>query len=296
MFPFIILLSGIWFFLKIKKTDEIIAMKVSGMSNFSVIIIPCIVAMIIGIFYITAVSPVTSFLVKKYENIKGDYEKEQDYLAAITENGIWIKEKKNNKINFIRSEFLENQNLINLSLYEFDDDYNFIARYEAESANIKTKNWVLKNVKAFDNDGHLLRVDKEAYYTSLYDIDKIRHLYSNLDTISFWNIENQIQLLEQRGYSTKEMETKLQRSFSFPFFLLAMVLLSGVVTLGIRFKENNFTYIFVSIIACVLIYFFNDFSAALGKTDKLTIELAVWMPILIIFIFGSAGIIYANQN
>ena len=34
MFPFIILLSGIWFFLKIKKTDEIIAMKTSGMSNY----------------------------------------------------------------------------------------------------------------------------------------------------------------------------------------------------------------------------------------------------------------------
>ena len=74
---------------------------------------------------------------------------------------------------------------------------------------------------------------------------KIRHLYSNLDTISFWNIENQIQLLEERGYSTKEMETKLQRSFSFPFFLLAMVLLSGVVTLGIRFKENNFYLYFL---------------------------------------------------
>ena len=50
MFPFIILLSGIWFFLKIKKTDEIIAMKVSGMSNFSVIIIPSIISIIIGIF------------------------------------------------------------------------------------------------------------------------------------------------------------------------------------------------------------------------------------------------------
>ena len=34
MFPFVVLLSGIWFFLKIRKTDEIIAMKVSGMSNF----------------------------------------------------------------------------------------------------------------------------------------------------------------------------------------------------------------------------------------------------------------------
>ena len=41
-FPFIILLSGIWFFLKIKKTDELTAINISGMSNFSVIITPSI--------------------------------------------------------------------------------------------------------------------------------------------------------------------------------------------------------------------------------------------------------------
>ena len=49
MFPFVILISGIWFFLRIKKTDEIIALKVSGISNFSIIIIPSIVSIILGI-------------------------------------------------------------------------------------------------------------------------------------------------------------------------------------------------------------------------------------------------------
>jgi len=34
----------------------------------------------------------------------------------------------------------------------------------------------------------------------------------------------------------------------------------------------------------------------LGKTEKLPIEVAVWMPIAIIFIFSSVGIIHANQK
>ena len=127
-------------------------------------------------------------------------------------------------------------------------------------------------------------------------MEKILTLYSNLDTISFWNIENEIKLLEERGYSTKEMETKLQKSLSFPFFLLAMVFLSGIFTLATNSKESNFTYVFFTIITCVLIYFFNDFSAALGKTEKLSVEVAVWMPIVIIFIFNAVGVIYANQK
>ena len=98
MFPFIILLSGIWFFLKIKKSDEVTAMKVSGMSNFSIIIIPGLLSILLGIFIITSINPITSVLVKKYETIKGNYERDLDYLAAITENGIWIKEKSLKKI------------------------------------------------------------------------------------------------------------------------------------------------------------------------------------------------------
>ena len=92
------------------------------------------------------------------------------------------------------------------------------------------------------------------------------------------------------------MRAKLQRSLAFPFFLLSMILLSGVLTLGMQFKENNWTYIFVAIIASVLIFYFNDFSAALGKTEKLPIEVSVWMPIVIIFIFSAVGLIHANQK
>ena len=297
MFPFVILISGIWFFLKIKKTDEIIALKVSGISNFSIIIIPSIVSIILGIFIITAFNPITSVLVKKYEIIKGSYEKDQEYLAAITVNGIWIKEKNINKNNIIRSSNLNNENLIKVTIYEFDKENNFVKRIEAKSANISSFNWILKDVTIIDADGNYLSSNiSRLDYISMYDIQKIKSLYSNLDTISFWNLKNEIQLLEARGYSTREMEAKFQRSFAFPFFLLSMVLLSGVFTLGMTFKENNWSYVFIAIITSVLIFYFNDFSAALGKTEKLPILISVWMPIVIIFIFSGAGVIHANQK
>ena len=219
MFPFVILISGIWFFLKIKKTDEIIALKVSGISNFSIIIIPSIVSIILGILIITAFNPITSVLVKKYEIIKGSYEKDQEYLAAITVNGIWIKEKNINKNNIIRSSNLNNENLIRVTIYEFDKENNFVKRIEAKSANISSFNWILKDATIIDADGNYLASNiSRLDYISMYNIQKIKSLYSNLDTISFWNLKNEIQLLEARGYSTREMEAKFQRSFAFPFF------------------------------------------------------------------------------
>ena len=186
---------------------------------------------------------------------------------------------------------------MDVTIYEFDQNNNFTKRIEATSANISSVKWILNNVTIIDVSGTVLSKNIENIsYISIYDIDKIKSLYSNLDTISFWKIENEIKLLEERGYSTKEMQVKLHRSFAFPFFLLSMVLLSSVFTLGTRYKDNNWGYVFITIISSVLIFFFNDFSAALGKTEKLPIEVSVWMPVTIIFIFSTIGIIHANQK
>tara|TARA_B100000686_G_scaffold352137_1_gene453101 strand:+ start:536 stop:1627 length:1092 start_codon:yes stop_codon:yes gene_type:complete len=297
MFPFIVLLSGIWFFLKIKKTDEIIALKVSGLSNFTIILVPSIISIFLGIFFVTSINPITAVMVKKYETIKGSYERDQDYLAAITVNGIWIKEKNLEKNNIIRASNLKNNLLMNLSIYEFDKSQNFVRRIEAKSADISSLKWKLNQVKIMDEDGKVLSDNIEnIFYMSMYDIKKIKSLYSNLDTISFWSLEKEIELLKERGYSTNEMRAKFQRSLAYPLFLLSMVLLSGVFTLGLYFKNNNWTYVFIAVISSVIIFYFNDFSAALGKTGKLPIEVSVWMPIVIIFIFSSVGLIHANQK
>ena len=114
--------------------------------------------------------------------------------------------------------------------------------------------------------------------------------------MSFWNIKNEIELLENRGYSTNEMRSKMHQSIAFPFFLISMVFLSGVISLGFYLKDNNWNYVFISIISSVLIFYFNRFSAALGKTDKLPIEVSVWIPIVIIFLISSVGLIHANQK
>ena len=296
-FPFVILISGIWFFLRIKKTDELTAINVSGMSNLSVIIIPSILSIILGIFFVTSVNPITSMLVKKYETIKGNYEKDQDYLATVTVNGIWIKEKGVKSNYIVRAANLENNNLMKVTIYEFDKNNNFTRRVEADFADITALKWILKNPRVINADGILSTENiEDPSYFSMYDIKKIKSLYANLDTISFWNLENEIKLLKQRGYSTKEMQVRLHRALAFPFFLLSMVLLSSVFTLGAKYKDNNWTYVFLTIFSSVVIFFFNDFSAALGKTERLPIELSVWMPITIIFIFSFVGIIHANQK
>lgn len=297
LIPFIMLISSVWLFLKFIRSDELTVIKVSGISNASMVIVPSIFAFFFGIFLIIAINPVTALLSQKYFSMKGEYTQNNDYLAAITVNGIWIKEKNESGVNIVKAESMDGPLLKKVSIYQSDTENNPIRRFEAETADITEKNWKLQNVQIFPIDENIKKnIYKEFIYSSVYNIDEIKNLYSNLDTVAFWNLKNLINSYELRGYSTKEIKSKYQRTIAFPFFLLSMVLLAGVSILGLRFRGNYVGYVFFSIISCVIIYYFNDFSKVLGQTDRLPINLSVWMPILVIFIFSSVGLIHVNQK
>ena len=297
LFPFVILVSSIFVFLQLMRTNEIIPIKTAGKSNLNIISLFSIITFLIGVLLVVGATPVTSILTEKYLEIKSSYTKNNDYLAAITSNGIWIKEKKEKSSSLIRAKQLKNNKLIHVSLYQFDEKNNLIARIESENANIKTKKWRLNNVIIYrTNDNNSVEKIDKAVYQSAYDAKSIKNIYANINTVSFWKIKDVIKLYKKRGYSTAEYEGLFQKSLAFPFFLLSMVFLAAVGIFSTGYKGNFFYYITFSIFSCVFVYYFNDFSKALGQTGKLPITISVWMPILVIFIFTSIGLIRVQQK
>ena len=290
-------MPAIFIFLQLSRTNEIIPIKTAGKSNLSIISLFSIITFLIGIFLVVGVTPITSILTEKYLEVKSSYTKNNDYLAAITANGIWIKEKKEKSFSLIRAKQLKGNNLVNVSLYQFDEKNNLIARIESENANIRTKKWRLNNVIVYktDENNAVEKIDK-AIYQSAYDVESIKNIYANVNTISFWKIKDLIELYKKRGYSTAEYEGLFQKSLAFPFFLLSMVFLAAVGIFSTGYKGNFFYYITFSIFSCVFVYYFNDFSKALGQTGKLPITISIWMPILVIFIFSSIGLIRVQQK
>ena len=61
-------------------------------------------------------------------------------------------------------------------------------------------------------------------------------------------------------------------------------------------KSNNTRYVIVGLISCIVIYYLKDLSIALGKTNRIPLTLATWMPIIIIGLFSSVGILQINEK
>jgi len=297
IFPFIFLISSIVLFLSLIQSEEVNVIKITGISNFRIIMFPTMIALIFGTIIALGFGTITAKLTHKYLDIKNSYTEKNDFLAALTENGIWIKDIINENKNIIRARRLKGNSLKQLTIYQFNKDNENIFRIESDSADISKKEWKLQNAKIyFENENNKPNTFKEYYFFTNFDVSALKSLFSDLESISFWEMKKLKENYINLGYSTKELDGKFQKSLSYPFFLMSMTLLAGVVVMNIRFRGNYTGYIFLSVFLSVLIFYLSDFSKALGETEKISLIMSVWTPVITVFIFSSIGMIYINEK
>ena len=217
--PFIIFLSGMWFFISIKQNSELLTLKVFGYSNVKIISLISILSFVWGVLILLVINPVTSNMVKYYEKTKSNYSKDTDHLVTINRNGVWIKEAKDDELFIINAKRLEDKTLINVSINILSENNLIKKRIEANKAEISNNVWVLQNPKIFNFDSEAninLKEMDSLEFISFYDVDKLNNLFKNLDTISFLELITQREELVTRGY---EKSTISERINSFLLFL-----------------------------------------------------------------------------
>ena len=295
IFPFIFLISSILLFLFLLQSEELNLIKLAGLSNFRIIMYPAFISFICGIIIISGFTIISSKLSRLYLNIKNDYTLENDYLAAITENGIWIKDIVESKNIIINASSLEENFLLNVSIFEFEKDFNFLSRMEIEKADISSEYWKLHNLKKFQSNNKIKNFD-ELIFKSNFDLNKLKNIFTELRSISFWELNKVKKNYEDLGISTLEIESEFHKALAYPLFLMCMTVIAGLFVLGIESRKSYLFYVFLSIVLSVIIYYLNYFSKALGETNNLGIIPAIWSPIVILTIFCSIGLIRINEK
>ena len=295
LLPFIVFLSSMFYFLHLRSSKDLLLVKVFGYSNMKIIIILSFFSFFLGIFFLFTINPVTSTLVKYYETEKAQYAKDIDHLISVNKNGVWIKEIDENGYRIIGAKNLNKQNIENVSIYIFENN-ELTKRIDSEFAIISNNPWEMKNTYVYDTIKDETKFFKNYEYESDKTEKKINSLYKNLNTISFLNLISNYSELNKKGYSKKLLNEKINKFLSLPFFLFLMVVLAAIFTIGTLKNKQNFYYVIISIVACVVIYYFKDLSIALGQTEQISIVLSVWMPIIVIGLYCLIGVIQINEK
>ena len=116
---------------------------------------------------------------------------------------------------------------------------------------------------------------------------------SSLDLVRLFKLYNEYRLL---SYSTVEIELYLLKIFSFPFYLSIMTVFTAVIMLNIKRDKTKIFHLIAGIFLSVIIYFFNDLFNLLGKNNKIPILASIWLPLFILTILISIGLVKINEK
>jgi len=292
--PFIFLISTLLFFIKLINKNELSIFKYTGITNNQVLSIIVFFSFIIGIFLIFAFYTFSSKLKNQYLLIKNGFSSDDKYLAVITENGLWIRDEINETINITTADKINNNLLINVSIVQFDKNYNLLQLIQSKKVNIKSKNWNIDEpLITKDNVTVELEILK---FNSNFDIEIINNLFSNLSSMSLMQLNKLKKDYKKLGYSTVGIEVYENKIISVPIYLAIMTLLSGIIMFNSKYKKSKIFNIILGISLSVVIYYVNYFSGLLGETGKIPIILSVWLPMIILMLISLIGLVRINEK
>lgn len=294
MLPFILLLSTQFFFINLYKDNQIQIFKYSGLKNSNIIQTIGLATFTLAVFLIIIFYNMSSNLKSIYLKIKNNYSSDDKYLAVITKNGLWIKDIVDGKINITHASKIEKNHLINTFITQFDKNFEINQNISSEKIDIEKNEWIAFDVKLMHENSQENLNNFKIY--SNFDYKKIQNLFSNLSSLSL------LKLLELRknyiflNYSTTEVNIQILKILTFPIYLTMMTLLASIIMFNTKSLNNITLKISIGLFLSVIIYYFNNFFNILGKTEKISIHMAVFIPIIILIIINSVLLKSINEK
>ena len=295
IFPFIFLISTQFFFIRIDEKNELLLFKHSGLTNFDIIKILSIVSLLIGIFIVTFFYHFSSKLKHIHLDIKNQLSKDNKYLAVVTENGLWMKDELDEIVSIINADSIKQNTLINTSITQFNKNFEFIQNIEAKKVTIKKDYWLIEEA-IISKDEMQPMIQKNLVFKTNFSLDRINSLFSNLFSLTLWQLNKLKKDYQSLGYSTLEVDTHTLKIYSYPFYLMIMTVFSSIIMLNIKKDKPKIFNLILGILLSVIIYYINYFSNLLGENERLPIYIAIWMPQIILILLSSIGLVKINEK
>tara|TARA_B100000427_G_scaffold309888_1_gene299256 strand:- start:1039 stop:2118 length:1080 start_codon:yes stop_codon:yes gene_type:complete len=294
IFPFIFLIAAKFFYINLVDKNELEILKNNGIDNLKILSILSIISFFVGLIIIVFYYTFASNLKNQYLIFKNQFSGENQYLAIVNENGLWVKENVDNNINIINANSFEGDFLEDISITQVDDKYKTIKTIIASKADISNKTWILKNGKIFSSYSADENFDKH-YYKSTIDNLIISKLFSNLGSLNIYELHKLSNSYNLIGYSTTEIEIHLHKIYSLPFYLWIMTIVGSILMIKLKFIKTKFFTVIIGVLISVIVYYLNYFSSLFGSNDTIPIALSVWLPIIILFLSSAIGVIKINE-
>ena len=285
MFPFIFLISTQLFFITLFNNNELSIFKYSGLKNSKILLITSTVSFILGVIIITLFYNLSSNLKNFYLDLKSNYTKDDKYLAVITKNGLWIKDIVEKQTLIINAVKIEENQLVDSYISIFNENFEIIKNIVGPKIDVSNKEWLINDAEIFVNNER--KNVKDFKIKTNFDYQIIQNLFSNLSSLSFFELIELRKNYKSLNYSLVEIDIQIIKIVTFPLYLVLMTIFSSIIMLNTKQFKSSTVKISIGLFFSVIIYYFFNFFKVLGETEKINLINSIIIPLVLLALINS---------
>ena len=236
----------------------------------------------------------SSNLKNAYLELKSNYTSDDKYLAVITKNGLWIKDKIDDKIIITNSVSISDKYLVKNFITEFDKNFNILRNIKSDKIDISKKKWKIIDAKIYVKNNYT--ENKSIHLKTNFDLDRIQKLYSNLSSLNLIQLYELRENYKKLNYSITDLNLHLLKIAAFPIYLLLITIFASMIMFNIKNIKSSTFKISIGLFFSVIIYYLNNFSYVLGETERISLIFSVFFPLLVLTIINSLMIYKINEK
>ncbi len=297
LLPFAVLLGGVFAFVRLSRSQELIAVRAAGVSAWSLLAPALTVAVSLGVFTVLVLTPLTSRMLVQYSEMEAKYIRGQASQLAISRNGLWLRQGDSKAQSVIHALRVADQGLrlddVIIFLYGVND--KFLGRIDAHSGVLETGAWTLHDAWVSGADGKPVHHPVFSLPTTLTPA-QIQESFASPETISFWDLPYFIQTARKAGFSATRYMLYFDSLLVMPALFAAMVFMAASFSLRLARLGGLLRVILYSALAGFGVYFFGNVTTALGDTGILPVALAASAPAAAAILLGMTLVFHQEDG
>jgi lipopolysaccharide export system permease protein len=300
LLPFIFLGGGIAAYVGMNRRSELIAMRASGVSAWRFIKPSAIAAFVAGVVTVLAFNPIAAALSARFEADR----------SAIMANDlrdqpkdIWLRQGDERTQMVIHAKTRDTVGgevrLRGVSLFIYQKNKagqpEFKRRVEAAEAVLRPGFWQLRDVREATPGESSVRSDSLSIRSTL-DSEAAVERFASPEAIAFWRLPAAIKQTEDSGFSAAGYRLRFQQLLATPLMFTAMAVLAAAFSLRLVRLGGLAGLAGAGVALGFVVFFFNQFSGALGKAGIIPLYAAAWAPVLVALLSGLTVLCYTEDG
>lgn len=297
LLPFAVLIGGVFTFVRLSRSHELLAIRAAGVSAWNLLAAPLSVALLLGVFAVLLFTPLSSRLLVQYAAMEARLIRGQASQLAISENGLWLRQGDATAQSVIHAQRVADQGvrLEDVTIFLYGAADRFAGRIDAESAILGNGAWTLRNAWVSGLSGNLAHHDAYALPTKL-TATRIQESFAAPDTMSFWALPGFIDTARQAGFSATRYLLYFDSLLMLPAMFAAMVLMAASFSLRLARLGGLGRIVLFGTLAGFGVYFLSALTRALGESGIVPIPLAAAAPAAVAILLGMTLVFYQEDG